>query len=1024
MSDNVAITAPNVLAQPPLYTEKTERRLFDRENGEGSYWMPLFLDFLSRVKIVSKELTEPAPIDPYGAQIRFLDEMCAGLDVGVHMFVCLKARQLGISTIMLALDLFWLWMFPGLQGALIADTADNKDTFKQTIEIMLEGLPDGFKIPVKRHNRNGLLLKNGSRLMYMSAGRRKNSGLGRSRGLNFVHACAAPGTPVITENGQIKNIEDVRVGDRVLTHTGEPTVVVDAIGQPNTKGDLIRITPWLGHSLSFTSEHTIPTQRGIIEAKDVRKDDWLVMPVRRIEKLADSIVLPETAARPQGAGSISIGSGAVVPLTEEFGYLCGYFLAEGTINFNSRGGASAISFARHVSERRYFFRAENATKGIATAGKTRTNKGTKTRSEHLYGASLARWMHETFGHAETKRIPDIVFEWGEAFCRGLVAGLLCGDGSKSATVNQGYETPRVILPTIHSSIAMQIRDVVAALGMGWGSCSVKDAGVHYGRNCKTCWRITWSGDAARHLRALMGLKTAPAKRDWIQRYKIQSGLIHIKIRKIETGIKCDTIYDLSVAHDDHTFRTPYFAIGNTECSSWGDQKGLDSLLAALAAENPNRLYVFESTALGYNLFFEMCETAKAKQLEQRFMFIGWWAKEIYRFPVGTPKYAEYWEKNPELSIAENAVQVAVAQQYGHHISTEQWAWYRSQAADKSTASLLEEYPSTESEAFQATGNSFFSTQRVTTDVAFINSNAIMPRPYSVTLGESFTKLLVQESSVGADGAHLHIWEEPNPRGKYVMGVDPATGEAEGDDPDRTVISIWRGYADKMVQVAEYATTDPTSQQCCWVMAYLAACYRDCMLNVEKNGPGLAVMAELKTLRQMIAFGDLQATTVSLGRANALAGLRWFLYHRTDSMGADYIYNFQSNAKTKSEILNSLRDAYDTDRLIPRSVPLLREMSTLTQVGSKIQGSGRNKDDRVFAAALAQKAWSEYLRPSMMAEKRTFASEMVAEQALTAVKTGVDGLSRPVVDHIVKNFFQQQAVQRAEQHRNRLFDINY
>lgn len=649
MSADVALQAPNVLAEPPpVCALPTERRLFDRENGEGSYWMPLFLDFLARIKIVSKELTEPAPIDPYGAQIRFLDELCEGLDSGVHMFVCLKARQLGISTIMLALDLFWLWMFPGLQGALIADTAENKDTFKQTIEIMLEGLPDGFKIPVKRHNRNGLLLKNGSRLMYMSAGRRKNSGLGRSRGLNFVHA--------------------------------------------------------------------------------------------------------------------------------------------------------------------------------------------------------------------------------------------------------------------------------------------------------------------------------------------------------------------------------------TECSSWGDQKGLDSLLAALAADNPHRLYIFESTALGYNLFFEMCETAKAKLLEQRFMFIGWWAKEIYRFVVGTAKYDEYWGKNPELTPDEQKTQIAVLQQYGHAISTEQWAWYRAKAAETSEASLREEYPSTEGEAFQSTGNAFFSTQKTTSYVAFINSSAIIPRHYSVHLGDTFTRMGVSDAEPGR--ADLLIWEEPNQRGRYVMGVDPATGEAEGDDPDRTVISIWRGYADKTVQVAEYATTSPTSQQCCWVMAYLAAVYRDCIINVEKNGPGLAVMAELKTLRQMISFGELRSTVVSLGRTNILDGLRWFLYHRADSMGGDYLYNFTSNPKTKIEILNSLRDAFDTDRLIPRSVPLLREMSTLTQHGKKIQGSGRNKDDRVFAAALAQKAWSEWLRPTLMAEKRTFEAENIAENALQTVKTGDDGLARPVVDHIIKGFFHQQALARATAHRDNLFKVNY
>ncbi len=66
---------------------------------------------------------------------------------------------------------------------------------------------------------------------------------------------------MITADGHVKRIEDVEIGDEVLTHTGARTVVIDKLGQPNTKGDLIRITPWLGQALEFTSEHTIPTRR-------------------------------------------------------------------------------------------------------------------------------------------------------------------------------------------------------------------------------------------------------------------------------------------------------------------------------------------------------------------------------------------------------------------------------------------------------------------------------------------------------------------------------------------------------------------------------------------------------------------------------------------------------------------------------------------------------------------------------------------------------------------------------------------
>jgi hypothetical protein len=69
----------------------------------------------------------------------------------------------------------------------------------------------------------------------------------------------------------------------------------------------------------------------------------------------------------------------------------------------------------------------------------------------------------------------------------------------------------------------------------------------------------------------------------------------------------------------------------TECSSWGDQEGLESLEKSLAAKYPARLYVFESTARGYNMFHTMWEEAKEDTLVKRAIFIGWWAKEEYAF---------------------------------------------------------------------------------------------------------------------------------------------------------------------------------------------------------------------------------------------------------------------------------------------------------------------------------------------------------------------------------------------------------
>src|SRR5487761_2599205 len=163
-------------------------------------WLELFLAFISVLSIDSKE-TGVGPLNLYGSQKRYLAELIDGLERDVHTFVFLKARQLGISTVALAVDLFWLIVHPGMQGAIVTDTDGNRDKFRIILTRMLASLPGGYRVEVTLHNRANLVLGNGSTLDYLVAGTRKTATkVGISRAYNFLHACAAPGTPVVTEH--------------------------------------------------------------------------------------------------------------------------------------------------------------------------------------------------------------------------------------------------------------------------------------------------------------------------------------------------------------------------------------------------------------------------------------------------------------------------------------------------------------------------------------------------------------------------------------------------------------------------------------------------------------------------------------------------------------------------------------------------------------------------------------------------------------------------------------------------------
>src|SRR5215472_10553802 len=165
-----------------------------------------FRDFLGHVTILSKaagytpfELFDLPWAPGEGAQEYGLRQMLDALEGGVRYMVFLKARQLGWTTLSLLFDLFWCGMYPGLQGAIVTDTGANKEKLRLLIGGdktnknavgggILDLLPESHRLPVVKHNRNGLVFETGSMIDYLVAGITKGrGGLGRSRAYNFCH---------------------------------------------------------------------------------------------------------------------------------------------------------------------------------------------------------------------------------------------------------------------------------------------------------------------------------------------------------------------------------------------------------------------------------------------------------------------------------------------------------------------------------------------------------------------------------------------------------------------------------------------------------------------------------------------------------------------------------------------------------------------------------------------------------------------------------------------------------------------
>ncbi|CAB4184825.1 Terminase RNaseH-like domain containing protein [uncultured Caudovirales phage] len=397
----------------------------------------------------------------------------------------------------------------------------------------------------------------------------------------------------------------------------------------------------------------------------------------------------------------------------------------------------------------------------------------------------------------------------------------------------------------------------------------------------------------------------------------------------------------------------------TETSSWGDEEGLASLLASLAEQNPNRLYIFESTARGFNMFHDMYMTAK-KAKTQRAIFCGWWRNQFYSADPNSDVYKVYWDG--KLTPEEKEWTKDIKKLYDVEINSRQIAWWRWKLHEgiKDDALMYQEFPPTEDYAFIMSGTSFFSNSRCT-DAAKI-AKKIAPDYYRYSMGANFQDTEVIKSTERM--STLSVWEEPIDTAYYVIGADPAYGSS--DWADRFCIQVYRCYADGLEQVAEFATSEMNTYQFAWVIAHLAGAYKNSTLNLEVNGPGQAVINELRNLkRQASAMGG----TMGKDLLDVYGNMQNYIWRRNDTLGGmSNSIGWLTTSATKERMLSYMKDYFERGMMDVYSMDLLEEMKTIVRDGGSIEASGRNKDDRVIATALACAAYAEQVQPRLIQQR--------------------------------------------------------
>ena len=458
----------------------------------------------------------------------------------------------------------------------------------------------------------------------------------------------------------------------------------------------------------------------------------------------------------------------------------------------------------------------------------------------------------------------------------------------------------------------------------------------------------------------------------------------------------------------------------SEICSFDNDEGLEAFEQSLSDINPDRLYIYESTARGPNKWKDMWEEARRDSAHCKCIFLGFWSKESQCIDRDHPDFLLYGEQSPtERELAK--IQL-VRELYGHEITQEQLAWIRRKMDPTATyeaggeeteyegsTTRIQEQPWTEDEAFQITGSQFFPSDKLTAQY----SNNVSTRfdRYHFTPGEEFARMMVHRASVKL--TELKVWEEPDPEGIYCLGVDPAFGENEHND--RSAIEVGRCYADGIDQVAEFASPHPTPQQLAWILAAIMGWYggsekSEVRYVLELNGPGQAVFNEVKNLRHQIEHGYQAREIEEKGLRNIFRNVRTFIYARPDGMASGQNWHMKTNTNLKIMYMNHLRDYVISGLFQVRSADLIEEMRTIAQDGDSIEAPSGKKDDRAVASALMVYYWQREIRKNLIARKFTKEAE-AARRALT-MQGAVELFNR----NKLESFFAEKQRARVQQQR--------
>ncbi len=410
--------------------------------------------------------------------------------------------------------------------------------------------------------------------------------------VTYYEGCFTKGA-LVTTNPDYKPIEDIKVGQRVLTHTGEyrkvyhtqvrpysgPLYTIEVYGDSTQRLEVTEEHPFLYVKRERKNERNRHWNVQWGTPKDLNHLDYLAVPVNRIVESVPSVSVSVPFRREEAIVEI--------PSTPAFFRLAGHFLAEGSTD--PRG---YLHFAFGSTEREWI----NDVKRLLgeTLGITKVDEFPYPRNHGISlvvsSAKIARVFRQMFGEsAATRRIPQWMMLETPDKQRELILGVFRGDGNYYNQPNKHGRKELFRLSTISPTMARQLRDMLLRLGV----VAFLNKRDRRHEHRQTMFTVGVGGEFTAKFGELVGIKVKTTLNDRKRAtvFAIDQRYAYVPIKRItKQSAKDVPVYNFSVEGDE-SYVAGGVAVHNCTAPSYSSDSLHSAVVELIAMPHAKLRYV-------------------------------------------------------------------------------------------------------------------------------------------------------------------------------------------------------------------------------------------------------------------------------------------------------------------------------------------------------------------------------------------------------------------------------------------------